>query len=292
MATVFYDKAAVEVTHNGVTEQLLATDCSLNFSNNQQPLYIIGTKGPLGQFPSAARVGDLSFNFLTTITGNYFGHPGNLINTVASGIKNSASNGAETSGVTVKFAGVSGLGFLTSYSLGVASNSVSSSSAAFTFYGSGTQLPVSGRLTGVVGDPLNTGALTTGIAQGRYTNLNNFSTIISEPESATEIGTVFSADYSLSLGYNPVYKIGQEFPTTCFYVNAQESVSIAEDVFNSGLLFKETSQNLVMTVSGLGGPWGTAGMEIGMSGVQQVSTSMQAGLDDIVRTQKTLTAAY
>ena len=289
MATVFYDKAAVEVTHNNVTEQLLATDCSLDFSNSQQPLHMIGVKRALGQFPSAARVGELSFNFLTTITGNHFGQNGNLINAVASGVKNDAANGSEASGVTVKFAGVSGLGFLTSYSLGVASNSVSSSSAAFTFYGSGTQIPVSGRLTGVVGQPLNTGALTTGIVQGRYSNLNNFSTIISAPESATETGTVFSAEYSLSMGYNPVYKIGQEFPTTCFYTNAQESINITEDVFNSGLAFKETSQNLVMTVSGLGG---SSGMEIGMSGAQQVSTSMQAGLDDIVRSQKTLTASY
>ena len=289
MATVFYDKAAVEVTHNGVTEQLLATDCSLNFSNTQSPLRMIGAKRALGQFPSAARVGDLSFNFLTTITGTHFGQNGNLINTVASGIKNDAANGSEASGVTVKFAGVSGLGFLTSYGLGVASNSVSSSSAGFTFYGSGTQLPVSGRLTGVAGELLNTGALTTGIVQGRYTNLNNFATLISAPEAATETGTVFSAEYSLSLGYNPVYKIGQEFPTTCFYTNAQESINITEDVFNSGLSFKETSQDLVMTVSGLGG---SSGMEVGMSGAQQVGTSMQAGVDDIVRTQKTLTAVY
>jgi hypothetical protein len=289
MATVFYDKAAVEVTHNGVTEQLLATDCSLNFSNSQRPLFMIGTKRALGQFPSAARVGDLSFNFLTTITGTHFGQNGNLINAVASGIKNDAANGSEASGVTVKFAGVSGLGFLTSYGLGVASNSVSSSSAGFTFYGSGTQLPVSGRLTGVAGQLLNTGALTTGIVQGRYTNLNNFATIISAPNTATETATVFSAEYSLSLGYNPVYKIGQEFPTTCFYTNAQESINITEDVFNSGLAFKETSQNLVMTVSGLGG---SSGMEVGMSGAQQVGTSMQAGVDDIVRTQKTLTAVY
>ena len=289
MATVFYDKAAVEVTHNDVTEQLLATDCSLNFSNSQQPLFMIGAKRALGQFPSSARVGDLSFNFLTTITGTHFGQNGNIINTVASGIKNCASNGSETSGVTVKFAGVSGLGFLTSYGLGVASNSVSSSSAAFTFYGSGTQLSVSGRLTGVAGEPLNTGALTTGIVQGRYTNLDNFATTVSAPNTATETATIFSAEYSLSLGYNPVYKIGQEFPTTCFYTNAQESINITEDVFNSGLAFKETSQNLVMTVSGLGG---SSGMEVGMSGAQQVNTSMQAGLDDIVRTQKTLTAVY
>jgi len=289
MATVFYDRAAVEVTHNGVTEQLLATNCSLNFSNTQQPLYMIGAKGSLGQFPSAARAGDLSFGFLTTITGEYVGQIGNLINTVASGVKNNVSNGSETSGVTVKFAGVSGLGFLTSYSLGVASNTLSSSSAAFTFYGSGTQLPMSGRLTGVAGQLINTGTLTTGIAHGRHTNLNNFATIISAPSDGAETGTVFSADYSLSLAYKPVYKIGQEFPTTCFYTSAQESVDVTEDVFNSGLAFKAVSQDLVMTVSGLGGSYG---MEIGLSGAQQVGTSMQAGLDDIVRTRKTLTTAY
>ena len=59
MATVFYDKAAVELTFGDVTQKLLATDCSLSFSNSMQPLYSIGTKGALGQFPAAARQGDL-----------------------------------------------------------------------------------------------------------------------------------------------------------------------------------------------------------------------------------------
>ena len=36
----------------------------------------------------------------------------------------------------------------------------------------------------------------------------------------------------------------------------------------------------------------TAQMQIGISGVKQINTSASAGLDDIVRTQKTLVAAY
>jgi|TARA_R110000824_G_scaffold98252_1_gene234454 hypothetical protein len=286
MATVFYDKAAVEVKHNGVTEQLLASDCSLNFTNSQQPLYAIGSKGVVGQFPSAARGGSLSFSFLTTVTGTHFGQNGNIINSLASGIKNAASNSSAVSGVEIKFAGVSGSGYLTSYSLGVASNSISSSSAAFTFYGSGSQLPVTGRLAPLAGQALNTVSLATGIAHGRFTNLNNLATSISNPE---ETATVFGAEYSLSLSYNPIYKVGQEFPTTCLYTNAQESVNITEDIFNSGLAFNETANDLTMTLSGLGG---SNGMEIGISGAKQVSTSMSAGLDDIVRTQKNLTAAY
>ena len=110
MATVFYDKAAVEVTHNGVSEQLLATDCSLSFSSAQAPLYAIGSKGTLGQFPAGARQGDLSFSFLTTITGTYFGVNGNIINSLASGIKEAAANNSEVSGVEIRFAGVTGSG--------------------------------------------------------------------------------------------------------------------------------------------------------------------------------------
>ena len=289
MATVFYDKAAVEVTHNGVSEQLLATDCSLSFSNAQAPLYAIGSKGTLGQFPAGARQGDLSFSFLTTITGTYFGVNGNIINSLASGVKAAASNTSEVSGVEIKFAGVSGSGYLNSYGVGVQSNSVSSSSCGFTFFGSGTQLPITGRLDNFAGQTIQTGKLATGVAHGRYTNLDNFATSITAGDSAAN---VFGADYSISFNHNPVYKVGQEFPMTCLYTNAQETLGITEDVFQSGLAFDPAASNLTLTLSGLGGsPAGTS-MGIGLSGVKQVSTAMSAGMDDIVRTQKNLTAVY
>ena len=92
MATVFYDKAAVKVTVANVSEVLLASDCSVSFSNSQQPFYAIGNKGALGQYPNAARQGDVSFSFLTSITGSNFGQPGNIINYIASGIKNSTNS--------------------------------------------------------------------------------------------------------------------------------------------------------------------------------------------------------
>ena len=144
MATVFYDKASVNVEWGATNETLLASDFTVNLSSSAQPLYAIGNKGALGQFPSSARVGDVSFNFITSLTGVHYGQKGNLINFLASGIKHSV--GSMASGVTISGAGVKGVGFLNSYSFNVASNSISSSSASFTFFGSGSQLPVSGRL--------------------------------------------------------------------------------------------------------------------------------------------------
>ena len=290
-ATVFYDKAVVEVKFAGEREQLLASDCSLSFSSTQQPLYAVGTKGALGQFPSAARAGEVSFSFLTSLTGEYLGHSGNLINGLASGIKNNASNGSEASGVEIKFAGVSGSGFLTSYGFGVAANSVSSSSASFTFFGSGDQLPFSGRLAAVDGTVVDEAKLASGIGHARYTNLDNFALVI---ENTAETATVYGIDYSLSLNYDPIFKVGQEFPTTCLYTNAQESVTITENFFDSGLKFEPLSnQNITLTISGL--PLlgvQPPGMQIGISGYKSVSSSMAAGVGDIVRTQRTLTAAY
>jgi len=299
MATVFYDKAAVELTFGSVTQKLLATDCSLSFSNSMQPLYSIGTKGALGQFPAAARQGDLSFNFLTTITGENGGGrvggvplAGNIVNYLASGIKNSTNSHA--SGVQIKFAGVSGSGFLNSYGFNVGSNTISTSSAGFTFFGSGAQeAPVSGFLHEFAGNTTQTGILATGVAHGRYTNLDIFRTSISNAvlgPTAADNGTVFSADYSISFNHVPVYKVGQEFPTTTFYTTAQESLGITEDVFNSGLAFDQAGQNLTMQVKGLNTD--AQVMEVGLSGATQVSTAMSAGMDDIVRTQKNLTSVY
>ena len=292
MATVFYDKAAVSVDFNGAGETLLASDFTVSYSTSAQPLYAIGGKGSLGQFPAAARVGDASFNFITTITGITHGNRGNIINYLASGIKHSV--GSLASGVTISGAGVSGIGFLNSYSFNVASNSISTSSASFTFFGSGSSLPMTGRLVdhlaGSAGAGRGAVELATGVAHGRYTPLTTLKTTINPGGGDAEVGTVFGADYSISFNHSPIYKIGQEFPTTSLYTTAQESINVTEDIFQSGLAFDETASDYTIDLNGLAvaGP----SMELKMISGKQASTSMSAGLDDIVRSQKTLTASY
>ena len=299
---IFYDKAAVKVTVGSTNEVLLASDCSVSFSSSVQPLYSIGKKGSLGQFPSAARVGEISFSFLTSMTGVHDGQPGNIINYLASGIKGSINSNA--SGALIQVAGLSGTGFLNSYSFNVASNSVSTSSASFTLFGSGEvdpsaagsqflNLPITGRLGNSDYAPISDNArLATGIGHGRFTNLNDFRTELTGP---TSNGTVFGADYSISFNHNPIYKVGQEFPSCTYYTTASEQMTVTEDIFNSGLSFSGTNVNgedgnVNLNVKGLIN--NDAQMQIGMSGVKQINTSASAGLDDIVRTQKTLVAAY
>jgi hypothetical protein len=293
MATVFYDKASVSVDWGTAGETLLASDFTVNLSSSAQPLYAIGNKGSLGQFPTSARVGDVSFNFITSITGVNYGQKGNLINFLASGIKHSV--GSMASGVTISGAGVKGIGFLNSYSFSVASNSISTSSASFTFFGSGTQLPVSGRLTDSTAVPAGGGAeLATGVAHGRYTPLTTLKTTIGagDDPGPTDEGTVFGADYSVNFNHNPIYKMGQEFPVMSLYTTAQESINVTEDIFNSGLAFDETASDYTIDLHGLDNASTNDKMQLIMISGKQVSTSMSAGLDDIVRSQKTLTASY
>ena len=297
---IFYDKAAVKVTVGGTSEVLLASDCSVSFSSSVQPLYSIGKKGSLGQFPSAARVGEISFSFLSSMTGVHDGQPGNIINYLSSGIKGSINSNA--SGALIQVAGLSGTGFLNSYSFNIASNSVSTSSASFTLFGSGEisnnqqlNVPVSGRLANSDYAPISDNArLATGIAHGRFTNLNDFRTELTGP---TSNGTVFGADYSISFNHNPIYKVGQEFPTCTYYTTAAEQMTVTEDIFSSGLSFSglnvgggDEKGTVNLNVMGLIDH--SAQMQIGMSGVKQINTSASSGLDDIVRTQKTLVAAY
>ena len=295
MATVFYDKASVNVKWGAINESLLASDFTINYSSSSQPLYAIGNKGTLGQFPSSARVGDISFNFITSITGVHYGQKGNIINFLASGIKHSV--GSAASGVIISGAGVKGMGFLNSYSFNVASNSVSTSSASFTFFGHDDELPVSGRLANSTMFPSagNLGTeLATGVAHGRYTPLTTLETTIGagDDPGPTDDGTVFGADYSVSFNHNPIYKLGQEFPVTSLYTTAQESINVTEDIFNSGLAFDESSNNYTIDLHGLDNASANDKMQLKMISGKQVSTSMSAGLDDIVRSQKTLTASY
>jgi len=294
MATVFYDKAAVKVSFGVASETLLANNCTINYSSSQQPLYAIGSKGTLGQFPSAARVGDISFGFLTSITGLHHGYRGNIINTIASGVKNSVNS--EVSGVQIECAGITGYGFLNSYSFNVASNAISTSNASFTFFGSGSATPISGYLINTKTPmPIATGVLATGIAHGKTTSLGPLKTTISAAGTPPgpvggDSANVFGADYSLSLNHNPVYKVGQEFPMMSFYTTAQESVNVTEDVFDKALAFNEGAGDITLSLAGLGAD--TWYQKVGITGATQINTSMTAGLDDIVRTQKTLTAAY
>tara|TARA_R110002020_G_scaffold203301_1_gene406919 strand:+ start:345 stop:1280 length:936 start_codon:yes stop_codon:yes gene_type:complete len=311
MATIFYDKAPVEIQTLGppvFRETLLASDCSVNFSNSTQPLYSVGRKGPLGQFPAGPRVGDISFNFLTSITGTFqnikdagsAARQGNIINYLADAIKRSPNS--ETSGVIVKCAGVSGVGFLNSYSFNVAANSISSSSASFSLFGSGDALPVSGRLTGIdvgVGAAATANQITSGIVHGRRTTMPPaLATSIAAPGTISETATIYGADYSISFNHNPIYKIGQEFPSTTLYTTAAESLNVTEDLFNSGLAFDETAASYTLELKSLVQPaaqglgYTTNPMKVRVTDAKQISTSATAGLDDIIRTQKTLTAAY
>ena len=290
MATVFYDKAMVNVSFDGLNENILASDCTINLSSSQQPLYSIGTKGTLGQFPTAARVGDISFNFITSITGEYNGHKGNIINHIASGVKHSTSS--QCSGVEIKCAGVTGYGYLNSYSFNVGSNTISTSSAAFTLYGSGSAEPISGFLySGPVGIGVSTAELATGIAHGKTSDISALRTSITGP---SETANIFAADYSLSLNHNPVYKVGQEFPLTSICTTAAESVNVTEDIFDNGLSFNEVASDYTLKLKGFdaAGGDGTEFMEVRINEGKQISTSASAGLDDIIRTQKTINAAY
>ena len=293
MATVFYDKAMVNVSFDGLNENILASDCTINLSSSQQPLYSIGTKGTLGQFPTAARVGDISFNFITSITGDHHGYKGNIINYIASGVKHSTNS--QCSGVEIKCAGITGYGYLNSYSFNVGSNTISTSSAAFTLYGSGSADPITGYLYseaggGCVGMGVTT-ELATGIAHGKTSDISALATSIASPN---ETANIFAADYSLSLNHNPIYKVGQELPLTTLYTTAAESVNVTEDVFNNALKFNESAANYTLKLRGFNtaGGNGTEAMEVMISGGKQISTSASAGLDDIIRTQKTINAAY
>ena len=68
----------------------------------------------------------------------------NIINEIASGLKNSRAS--QTSGVSIRFGGVSGEGLLSSYSLNLAPYSPAQCSVNFELFGSGQNIPVSGEL--------------------------------------------------------------------------------------------------------------------------------------------------
>jgi len=61
-------------------------------------------------------------------------------------------------------------------------------------------------------------------------------------------------------------------------------------VFNSGLKYDEDNKSFSVELRGL--DVSKPGMFVRVTKAKQVSTSASVGLDDIIRTQKSLTAAY
>tara|TARA_A100001201_G_scaffold64964_1_gene61114 strand:- start:443 stop:1288 length:846 start_codon:yes stop_codon:yes gene_type:complete len=281
MASIRYDKIPLTLEFGANTEKIIAYDCSLSQAADLQPVRAIGFRGVSEQTPQGARTSSVSFSYTPVLTGT------NIINEIASGLKNSRAS--QTSGVSIRFGGVSGEGLLSSYSLNLAPYSPAQCSVNFELFGSGQNIPVSGELKSqTVSRSSDVQALASNVGHSAFSSFmagQSPATISSEDST----GILQSVDYSINFEYEPVYKLGQEFPSSFLYHAATEEARVTENVHETGISFTGKNENFQLKVKSLDN---NSEMQINMERAVVDNSQISAGANGIAETSKTLRSFY
>ena len=286
MASIRYDKIPLILEYDGRTEKVLAYDCSLNEEATLQPAYSIGKQGIAEQTPAGARKASVSFSYTPVLTGySTVGNEFNIINEAAS--KQKILKGTQATEVAIRFGGISGEGLLESYSVSLEPYAPVTCNVNFLLLGSGENIPVSGEL--ISQDQAHKQAdLASDVGHTAYSDFmagESPATITSDNQT----GVLTSVNYSINFNYEPVYKLGQEFPSTFLYHSANERAEISENTFETGIAFTGKAENFDLEIKSLDNK---TAMRIRMTRpiVKDSRLSISAG--DIANTSKTLNSFY
>ncbi len=291
MASIRYDQIPLTIQYGSRTEKILAYDCSLSETADLQPVYSIGKKGVAEQAPQGARTASVSFSYtpvLTGITNERFKSKGdyNIINGVASGLK--TTKASQSSGVSLVFGGISGEGLLTSYSVSLEPYAPVQCSVNFELFGSGENIPASGELKAQSLFRSPASALASGVGHSAY---SSFMTAQSPATitSSDETGILKSVNYSINFNYEPVYKLGQEFPSTFLYHSATEEARLMENVYETGIAFTGKSEKFHLDVKSIDN---NNTISVNMENPVLMSTQLRVGSNGVAETEKTIRSFY
>ena len=293
MATIRYDQVPLVIQYGKRTERMIARECSLSEAADLTPIYSIGKYGISEQAPQGARTASISFSYSPVLTGlirEDTGETGsyNIINDVANSLKNSKNS--QTSGVSIRFGNISGEGLLSSYSLSLQPYSPVECSVNFELFGSGENLPVSGDLQAE--SPESFKYINSKLAaQYGHSAHSAFMTAGSPATitSSNETGILTSVDYSINFEYEPVYKLGQEFPSSFLYHKANEEANLSENVRETGIAFTGKSENFNLNIKSLDNQ---NAILVKMNEPVLSNTQLRVSSQGAVETKKTIRSFY
>ena len=294
MASIRYDQIPLIIEYGKRVERILAYDCSLSEAADLTPVSLLGKQGIVEQTPQGARTASITFSYTPVLTGtidpdvsktgNY-----NIINDIASGLKNSKSS--QVSGVSIRFGRVSGEGLLSSYSFSLEPYSPVQCNVNFELFGSGeNNLPTTGALEKESPESFKytNSALADHVGHAAY---SDFMTAGS-PATITdnqETGVLQNVQYSINFEYEPVYTLGQEFPSEFLYHKANEEVTVTENVYETGIHFTGNGENFYLKIKSLSDK---DAMEIRMDHPVLSNSQVRVGGNSIVETSKTIRSFY
>lgn len=278
MKSIRYDKIPVKI--NG--DSILASNFSLSQSASVEPIYTLGRSGVHSVSPTGARSYSLSFNYIPVFT---LEEPnkglGDMITLFINNIKNNKNSSfspfsVDVAGLTSDYAVLNSLNF------SVAPYSLIQFSVSFSVLGEFT-----GELSPVNVDDSSEYLLNKSPNSIRKQNDSNYTKFTASPE--LEDSVMRSLSYSFNLNYEPVFKIGQEFPFQIMYQSAVEEASVEETKKASLIDFRGDSSQFDLTLHTLDPDYF---LNIKMINPILVSESTAASSNDILSSSKILRSFY
>jgi hypothetical protein len=239
---------------------LIAESVSLSQSNSLVPIYAIGRAGCNNNSINGQIKNTLSISYLM----DYLGEP-NLF--TISGYKANLT----TTGVNVRFDGLSGSFYLESLSFNLQPNSAVIANAGFVNFDN-----ITGHFTG--GNPYNV----TGFVN--YRSYNGFSSFITNSNRP-----ILDLDYQFQASLEPIYRVGQKTPYNVILNNSNENIKITMDnwtginFYGSGI-DKIIASNPILTISNLSNISGSGNFTFDLTNAKMTEISTEANPTDIART--------
>lgn len=264
-----YDQVDVLINNSGI----LAYDATITSSNSLKPVYILGRKNSLGQVPNGPVRSSINLSYLIE-TFNDHGY--NRIQYLKTGHEN-----FNYPNDTLVIAGLTGQGYLSSYSFSAAPNEPIFSTCSYECFvdlsGDLTQKSASTRYNTSSGSGLAYGMTCFAFTSGNYAVIPEY-----------DIKYNFKADWS------PIYVLGSKSPSQVQFLSAEETFSITRDVY-TGMQFSgqaatgyfRATGNTDIDLIGLGYLNNDARylMSFNISGAQVVSHTVRISNSDIVKVE-------
>tara|TARA_E500000081_G_scaffold64455_1_gene66742 strand:- start:799 stop:1650 length:852 start_codon:yes stop_codon:yes gene_type:complete len=216
---------------------ILATNLTISQESFQEPVYSLGRSGIHSQSPTASRAYKLSFSYVPVFQIiDYNKGEGDFLTHFVKQIKENKQS--DFGFFDFNFSGLtSNKAALESLSFSISPYSIIEFSVSFIVFGE-----ITGSITPELIPEEKSSLFERSPNSIRSPDMNNYTKLVSSPNSSSQEseGSVLeSLNYSFSLTYEPVYKVGQEFPVKVLYQKAVEDISIAETFRETQIQYRD-----------------------------------------------------
>jgi len=223
----------LEISVSGTT--ILCQSASISEQAGLTPIYALGYKGLSPTSPNQG--------IQNTFDLEYIVEPGNEVNfNLAQNIKN---NDLAAFPVRIAVGGVTGAGYLNSFSLDILPNEIVKANVSYSVF-----TPLTGVLSNQNPNIVNSYNLLNGSGIASYWN------VLAKKSNNSLTGSLISCNYNAKFNWQAIPKIGSAFPAQVKFTNGEENFSILSEynqrIQTSGQTFEEIFTDIeILEISNL-----------------------------------------